>query len=338
MIVREHRTSENEIRWRNGEIWLCRSVSAAGRWRNEGSQVRSESLVSSPPPQLSLGIKEFGEQLAQKFSCVRISENQWNGRRFIYVCIDGIYSIAALSVAEAQIWSLHLEEYISLPLFDGEAAPVAIRLNPESFGFLLHETSGHRLEGDDYSKPIAWCTPWTELNFDVWDTAGKPGWLGHLPFDDCETPAQNVRLLSGVTGEQQFMSAGTGNLRASSHEFHAIVRQRNLEVILREPSSPPSRPTIILEGISRGSTLGDSFELVTSRQVYLDETGQRFRLPQLRVAGGINCVRSLTAYGENQAFHPAGGCSKAGQAQLPVTFFAPCAWAPINAFQISVLS
>lgn len=338
MIRREHHMTESELRWREGEIWLKRNSSLAGFWEKDGCNVTSGSMEARPAEDLPVEAENLGAELAASFSSVRLSCVKWNSCTFIYLNLDEKYSAAVQTLDEARAWTEDVRAFEQLPQIEHDIAPGTIEFSPESFGFLLHESLGHRLEADDFSSPISWKTPWAPMNFDVWDTTGRPGWLGYVPIDDNEVAGRDVRLLDGESGQQQFLSFESGNGRAISHEFHPLVRQRSLEVVMRTSGvrSPGSR--LRIDGVAKGASYGDEFELISSRQVYIDDQGAAFRIPPLKISGSCESIRRLEAFGERKVFHPAAGCSKAGQSQLPVTFFAPSAWSPIDAFSVEAIS
>jgi hypothetical protein len=236
-----------------------------------------------------------------------------------------------------ETWLKEIEKLERLPIFSLEKVQYeAIVFSPSSFGFILHELLGHRLESDDYSQPLKIGSEKC-ANYIAEDTIGAEGFWAYTPFDDFGIRGENVCLLDGRTGSHQFLGSSTGNLRASAHQFHAIPRQRCTEVTVLENLPPPAHSAFIeIKDIFEAELTGDYAILISASQFLQDKNDKRYILPRLKIKLNSNALFELKAFGERQQHSPAGGCHKGLQRGLPISFFCPSAWIESNSNHISI--
>ncbi|HQT95591.1 MAG TPA: hypothetical protein PK435_13235, partial [Thermoanaerobaculaceae bacterium] len=173
--------------------------------------------------------------------------------------------------------------------------------------------------------PIRW-PRFKSANFDAYDVPGRKEWLGFTPFDDEGIDGRPVKLLDGVTGDQNLLGASSGNLRAAGFSWHPIVRQRCLQVRALAPAPPPEGACVLIDDISEGSFDGKTVELRSSRQCCRDRFGRSRRLRPIHLRFRPESVIRFRAFGDNAVRHPGGGCHKGLQRGLEITFDCPSAW------------
>lgn len=225
-------------------------------------------------------------------------------------------------------WLDRLREFVGLPEAD-EMDSDLIEYSPSTFGYLLHESLGHRLESDDFKAPFSFSS-FQPVAFDVWDLPGEPGWPGYCPIDDMGTKAKPVQLFNGKTGSQKFLSAKTGNLRAIHHGWHPIVRQRTLCVSPHAQIEIPAGSKVVIDEVSHGTFRDERAILETGLQKFETKKGKVLRLPPLRLEFTLEHVCDLRPFGDIVVSHPGGGCDKGAQRGLGISFCCPSAWSRLD--------
>jgi hypothetical protein len=356
-VMRLHSLSEWEERHAEGKKSLERQTTSSELWSlsSEG-QIEYRTLKSNFPPEFVKKAANFAENLRPLVAALRWAKSRllvrnetrsirlkngktksWN-KNNVYVDIEsrGVrYTILIPELNQAlkllSDWIKIVVDYENLPLWEDSLLAETVVLSNEAFGYILHECLGHRLESDDHSLLL----PTKHMingSFDVWDTPGKPGWPGYVPFDDMGTDGQKIKLLSGKTGEQSWITADSGNLRASSARWHPIIRQRTLDVVVFDKFTGilPPKNTLFIDHISAGTFDGRRAHVIASMQRWQDSKGRFFRLPQVEIQITPYDLKYLKPFGSKSLVSPAGGCAKNNQSELDITFNCPKATMAIS--------
>ncbi len=239
---------------------------------------------------------------------------------------------------EIELWMSEICEYQKLSTLKTEDLikfkPKILNFSAPAFGFLLHEGLGHRLESDDFNALPRWCKN-KNLNFEVFDTPGKPQWWGYCPLDDLNIKGKPVKLLfkNNETPKSSWINKKSGNLRSTSAYWHPIIRQRNLETHLisnRKPALFKKSKIDILE-IGEGELCGENIILkVTRSTVKFTHSKNIFRLHPFVIELKLTEIPKFKAYGRRVLYHVPGGCSKGLQRGLPISFNCHSAWASLK--------
>lgn len=356
-VMRRHSLSEWEERHSEGKRSLERQTTSSELWSlSSKGQIIYQTLKSTFPPQFINNAANFAENLRPLVAALRWKKsrlllrnetrsirlkngktNSWN-KNSIYLDIEGKGGRYTILIPESNQglkvlsdWIKIVVDYENLALWEDSLLAKTLVLSNEAFGYILHECLGHRLESDDHSRLL----PTKQMingSFDVWDTPGKPGWPGYVPFDDMGTDGRKIKLLSGKTGEQNWITADSGNLRASSARWHPIIRQRTLEVVAFDKFTGmlPLKNTLFIDHISAGTFDGQRAHVIASMQRWQDSKGRLFRLPQIEIQMTPYDLKYLKPFGSKSLVSPAGGCAKNNQSELDISFCCPKAITAIS--------
>jgi hypothetical protein len=349
-LIRSHGLSEWEERLAEGKKSLERQTNSSEQWsRSFNGRIESNTLNSAFPRNFIEKSCNFAEALRPFLGDPRWLKSRLllrnekrsirlkNGRlktwdkSTIYVDIESSIGRYTILIPESKqmtrsllAWIKQIIDYENLPLWEHNLLANKLVLSSEAFGYILHECLGHRLESDDHLRLL----PTKQMingSFDVWDTPGIPGCPGYVPFDDMGTDGRRIKLLAGKTGEQNWITADTGNLRATSARWHPIIRQRTLDVVtLDKLATPfPLKNTLWIDHISAGTFDGRKAYLIANMQRWQDSRGRLFRLPQIELKITPLDLKYLKPFGPKVLVSPAGGCSKNNQAELDISFYCP---------------
>ncbi len=235
-------------------------------------------------------------------------------------------------------WIARQRKFLSLPL-----SPIKkvhkILFSAGSVGFILHELVGHRLESDDFSV-LPSLNGKTTTNYRVYDSPGIEGKPGYTPYGDDGSLGKSVKLFDGQKMEYQFLKESTGNLRATSADFHPIIRQRTLITKVIKEKSKASfnvikrQPYLEILNISEGEldSRGNKMncKLVVDQARYFDGKGNVFRVPPFELSLTERDILKLNLFGKPQFYVPGGGCHKGVQRGLSVAFYSHSALLNLN--------
>lgn len=354
-IHREQELFELDTRCAAGKILFQRVFSRAGHWKKSNTTIEHYSLPGRLQKRKQivytkitaktihflkdLGFSEFRVILRCELRRIQHSSKHQQQKESIYIEITGTQKFSFLTpLADLDFTKLQELLIAEKKYFQKLVAPSKINFNslvfsPSAFAYLLHEGLGHRQENDDHSVGLC-LQSFPRTNFSVIDSPGNKKLLGHTPFDDYGTLGRDVILFHGPSRKTELMSAKSGNLRAINHEFHPIIRQRCLMVTLHNQPAPPNPiGSLRIEEVCSGSWNGDFLELEISKAVYTNKNSKEYRLLPFSLRMKPELVTFMTAFGENEISHPAGGCHKDLQRGLDVGFYTPSAYLSLKNYK-----
>ena len=329
-------TTHTEIdkRYENNILSLSRMNSHTGCLIKNGSVIESKSLENTPTgfeTSFSLNLVNLEETFSQFqiTKCIRKKElfldnvkkfSISNSRYYLKINKDGFIHTKLVSGEKETLgFYKQISDYYRLNESSLNIDIDSIFFSSEAFGYILHESLGHRLEYDDYQTKIDWKTN-ISPNFNVYDFAGEPDAWGYTPFDDLGTKSTAVCLLNSENLETHFLTRESGNMRVVDYRYHPIVRQRCLINKITEKKKIDCKKSLLIRSVSLGQFENEKVTIKTQMQSVI-EGGVEKRLPPLKISFNINEILKMTAFGSVSLSEPAAGCYKNGQNELPISFY-----------------
>lgn len=340
-INRFHSKFTTDLRFTDGQLTLKRESSEEGLFSKKGPEVKTKTIQAREySDDVSKDLQALASKLFRSFgdSTLQLSHTQESKKinlsyesqdEWLYVNIENKLTHLLKFKNVNQSYEEISEEYVKwlnyevLPDFQGDLQYDLIVVSQITFGHILHESLGHRLEGDDFDQALTW-GPMPSMNFSVFDVPGD------TPVDDNGTTGKEVCLFDPRTGLSELMNEESGNARATSFFTHPIIRQRCLEVnSFEKVSKPEACDTLYIDDVHLASYIDNETHLEVSR-ARISVNGIEFKLPPIELTLSNHDIQNLKAYGERKLIHPAGGCHKGLQRGLNISYHTPKAFLNIR--------
>jgi TldD protein len=217
--------------------------------------------------------------------------------------------------------------------------------DPNLAGVFVHEAFGHLSEGDFIAENprmqevLKLGRRFGEDYLNIWDSGLDVGKRGYLAYDDEGVPTEKTWLIreGELVGRLHSReTAGrmnekpTGNARAISYKFPPIPRMRNTCI----GNGPHGTFEDLIKDVKLGIYAIDASGGQTNGELFTFTAGQAFmirdgklaeRVRDVTIGGNVfDTLKNITGIANDHHVHDdAGGCGKAGQSPLPVSFGSP---------------
>lgn len=233
-------------------------------------------------------------------------------------------------------------DLLSAPKVKAGQYPVIV--NPNMTGLFIHEAFGHLSEADDTAdnetlkelmtlgKDIA------NPKFNVYDSGTVKGTRGYLCYDDEGVKTEKTYLirdgklcgrLHSRESAAKMGEAPTGSARALSYKFPPICRMRNTSVEAGDAELEDMIKGIDLGLIaydSRGGQTDGEMFTFSAQYAYMIRNGEIAELVRdINLTGNVfTTLKNIDMIGKEEILIDGpGGCGKAYQSPLPITFGGP---------------
>ncbi len=340
--------------WKNGKSVLDVQIKSAGFWAkkdNLHTVIESQVLEKEPELKNFLELKNQVRRFSSDFDEVNLTAQSVKKtlrmsmhpkhtvqREYFELHIrKGAQTWKLVSPLNhdcnqtVQNWVMRLREFFSTQADLGHFAFRQVEFMKPAFAQVLYYALGKRLNERFSTQPIQWPKDWKSFpvcNFDVWDVPGESDWLGYAPYGDDGVQGKRVKIYDGKNGEQNFVSARTGNSRCLDFQQSPEVHTRSLLVKSTDEKPPKDRQsTLIVENCESVVLRGDVVEVITNMQWMMSPYKKMLSLPPLKILVPLSAIPRFQVFEDSKPFHFIDGNDGRLSHGIGITVKCPSGWA-----------